>query len=273
MRERNLRAMRAVGAMPVAPLKPFVDLHLHALPGVDNGPASWSAAIELCVEAAHHGITHAVLTPHFRGKPYAERIARLSSRLIRLREALVDRGLHLDVALAGECRFDAFLHQAIQSGDLPWLGRWDDDHVVLVEFSDARLPAGIVAAIEWMRARRIRPMLAHPERIREVQGKIDVLAPLVAAGLLLQVDADALAGGRGPYAQHAAGALLRRGWVTVLASNAHDLVRQPPRIEPGRIAAAEILGEAASWALVTHHPARIAAMHFPSLAQVESALR
>jgi hypothetical protein len=127
------------------------------------------------------------------------------------------------------------------------------------------LPARIVPAIEWMRARRIRPMLAHPERIREVQANVEALAPLVAAGLLLQVDADALAGGCGPYAQEAARALLQRGWVQALASNAHDLVRQPPRIEPGRIAAAELLGEAESWQLVSKRPARIAAMHFPGL--------
>ncbi|MBI2399365.1 MAG: capsular biosynthesis protein [Xanthomonadales bacterium] len=254
------------GATALAPLHPFVDLHLHALPGVDNGPTSWSAAVELCVQAAHNGIGHAVLTPHFRGKPYAERIARLSSRLIRLRETLADRGLAMQVALAGECRFDAFLHQAIQTGDLPWLGRWQDEYVVLVEFSDARLPAKIVPAIEWMRARGIRPMLAHPERIREVQLRLQSLAPLVGAGLLLQVDADALAGGCGPFAQETSLRLLREGWVTVLASNAHDLVRQPPRIEPGRVVAAEIVGEAASWELAALRPARIAAMHFPALA-------
>lgn len=267
MRERHTPTMLSGMSRAVAPLHPFVDLHLHALPGVDNGPASWSAAVELCVQAAHSGIAHAVLTPHFRGKPYAERIARLSTRLIRLREALADRGMALQVALAGECRFDSFLHQAIQSGDLPWLGRWGEDYVVLIEFSELRLPAKVVPAIEWMRARRIRPMLAHPERIRDVQANVDVLAPLVAAGLLLQVDADALAGGRGPFAQAAARALLQRGWVSVLASNAHDLVRQPPRIEPGRIAAAELLGEAESWQLVAHRPARIAAMHFPDLLQ------
>ncbi|MBK6728050.1 MAG: capsular biosynthesis protein [Xanthomonadales bacterium] len=261
------KAMRMLGgATALAPLLPFVDLHVHALPGVDNGPVSWSAAVELCVQAAHNGISHAVLTPHFRGKPYAERIVRLSTRLIRLREALVDRGLTMEVALAGECRFDAALHQAIQTGDLPWLGRWQDDYVVLIEFSDARLPAKIVPAIEWMRTRGIRPMLAHPERIREVQSRPQCLAPLVAAGLLLQVDADALAGGCGPFAQETSLRLLREGWVTILASNAHDLVRQPPRIEPGRVVAAEILGDAVSWELVALRPARIAAMHFPALA-------
>ena len=266
MRERPSPTMLSGARRAVTPLHPFVDLHLHALPGVDNGPASWATAVELCVQAAHNGITHAVLTPHFRGKPYAERIARLSTRLIRLREALADRGLTMEVALAGECRLDSFLHQAIQSGDLPWLGRWDEDYVVLIEFSDARLPAKIVPAIEWMRARHIRPMLAHPERIREVQSNVDALKPLIAAGLLLQVDADALAGGCGPFAQETARALLQRSWVQVLASNAHDLVRQPPRVEPGRIAAAELLGEAESWQLVSQRPARLAAMHFPGLA-------
>jgi protein-tyrosine phosphatase len=263
MAEKRKSTTSAATALPVLPPHPFVDLHFHGLPGVDNGPASWSAAVELCVQAVHNGIHHAVLTPHFRGKPYAERIQRLSARLMRLREALHERGAQLEVALAGECRFDSFLHQAIQSGDLPWLGRWQDDYVILIEFPGTRLPPKIGAALEWMRTRKIRPMLAHPERIRDVQAKPDLLAPLVETGLLLQVDADALAGGHGPFVQSAASELLRRGWVTVLASNAHDLVRQPPRIEPGRQLAAEIVGERESWQLVAHHPARIAAMHFP----------
>lgn len=272
MRERHRLDTQA--EPPMTAVSPrFVDLHLHALPGVDNGPVSWVAAMELCVQAAHNGITHAVLTPHFRGKPYAERIARLSSRLIRLRDALEARGVPIDVALAGQCRFDGFLHQAIQSGDLPWLGRFDGEPLVLIDCSDARLPPNLLTALNWMRGRGIRAMLAHPERIRDVQARPDRLAPLVEAGLLVQVDADAVAGGCGPYAQETAHALLRAGWVTVLASNGHDLVRQPPRIEPGRIAAAAIVGEAASWALVRDRPAQIAAMHYPDLASDAAALR
>jgi len=264
--ERRTAASAVSSAVPAAPLYPFVDLHLHALYGVDSGPASLSEAVELCVQVAYSGVNYAVLTPHFRGKPYAERIARLAPRLSRLREALIDRGVPLELALAGECRFDAALHQAILSGELPWLGRWQNERVLLIEFSDARVPAQFRPALDWMRGRGIRPMLAHPERIREVQANPDRLADLVAAGLLLQVDADALAGGRGPFAQEAALHLLRRDWVTVLASNAHDLVRQPPRIEPGRLAASEIVGESASWQLVSQRPAAIASAHFPMLA-------
>lgn len=250
-----------------APLYPFVDLHLHALPRLDSGAASLAAAVDLCVQAVHHGIAYAVLTPHYKAKPYAERMARLKPRLVRLQDALIDRGIHLEVALAGECRFDAALHQAIRTGDLPWLGIWEGERVLLIEFSDARVPPQFDRALEWMRSRGIRPMLAHPERIREVQARPDRLAPLIEIGLLLQIDADALAGGRGPFALEAAARLLRNGWVTVLASNAHDPIQQPPRIEAGRAVAAGLVGEDMSWELVSRCPARIASLHFPTLAK------
>ena len=51
--------------------------------------------------------------------------------------------------------------------------------------------------------------------------------------------------------------LLARGWVTVLASDAHNMEARPPELEPGRIAAAKIVGEEESWNLVRHRPAEI----------------
>lgn len=251
----------------VAPLFPFVDLNFHVLPRTDFTVSSLAAAVELCVQASHHGVAYAMATPHYRSKPYAGRAERLGARLLKLREALIDRGVPLELALAGECRFDAALHHAIAAGTLPILGHWEGEQVVLIDFSEVRVPAQFDRALEWMRARKIRPMLAHPERNREVQERPDRLAPLIDIGLLLQLDADALAGGRGPFAQEAALRLLRNGWVTVLASNGHDPVQQPPLVEPGRMVAAQVLGEAESWQLVSQRPARIAATHFPMLAK------
>ena len=36
---------------------------------------------------------------------------------------------------------------------------------------------------------------------------------------------------------------LERGWVSVIASDAHDATERPPRIAPGRDAAAKIVGD------------------------------
>jgi protein-tyrosine phosphatase len=51
--------------------------------------------------------------------------------------------------------------------------------------------------------------------------------------------------------------LLSEGWVTVLASDAHDTDARPPRIAPGRQAAARIVGEAEAAKLVLDNPRRI----------------
>jgi protein-tyrosine phosphatase len=58
----------------------------------------------------------------------------------------------------------------------------------------------------------------------------------------LQVTADAVTGGFGELCAQRAREFLERGWVTVLASDAHDTVERPPRMAPGRDAAAKVVG-------------------------------
>lgn len=47
------------------------------------------------------------------------------------------------------------------------------------------------------------------------------------------------------------------GWVSVLASDAHNLEHRPPELEPGRVAAAAIVGEVESWKMVRGTPLSI----------------
>ena len=42
------------------------DLHLHVLPGVDDGPADLGEALALAADAVADGTTVAVATPHIR---------------------------------------------------------------------------------------------------------------------------------------------------------------------------------------------------------------
>ena len=51
--------------------------------------------------------------------------------------------------------------------------------------------------------------------------------------------------------------LLGRGWVDVMATDAHDAQTRPPRLAAGLRAAARILGEEDAQALVAATPMRI----------------
>ena len=111
--------------------------------------------------------------------------------------------------------------------------------------------------VSWLLKQGIRSMIAHPERNKDILRSIDKLLPFVRMGCLLQITAGAVAGSFGEPARARAADLLARGWVTVLASDAHNMEARPPELEPGRAAAAKIVGEEESWNLVRHRPAEI----------------
>jgi protein-tyrosine phosphatase len=130
---------------------------------------------------------------------------------------------------------------------------------MLLELPHSHVPVGADKLVEWLLKQGIRPMIAHPERNKDIMRSVDKLLPFVRLGCLLQVTAGAVAGAFGEGARARAVDLLGKGWVTVLASDAHNLEARPPELEPGRAAAAVIVGEAESWNLVRHRPAEITA--------------
>jgi protein-tyrosine phosphatase len=83
------------------------------------------------------------------------------------------------------------------------------------------------------------------------------LRPFVSAGCLVQLTADALVGEFGEVCEARAIEFLEQGWVTVIASDAHDIESRPPRIRPGLEVARRILGEDTANNLVHATPRRI----------------
>jgi protein-tyrosine phosphatase len=239
----------------------MIDLHCHLLPGVDDGAENETEALALARAAVADGISHAVLTPHFLPERWDNTLADVRQRLVALRALLGRHEAALRLAVAGEVRAGPEVMVLAERGELPLLGRLDDWDVMLLEFPPSHVPLGSDKLVAWLVKRGIRPMLAHPERNKDVLRRVEAIAPLAAEGALLQLTADAVAGRFGPYAQARSQELLERGWVTILASDAH-LEHRPPALERGRRAAAAIVGEVESWRLVRERPRSIASVHF-----------
>jgi protein-tyrosine phosphatase len=202
------------------------------------------------------------LTPHFHPGRYDNVLADVRARTERLRALLAEHSVPLQLGIAGEVRAGAETMEMHLLGELPLLGDWQGMPVVLLEFPHGQLPVGSEKLVRWLVRNGVRPLVAHPERNKDVIRDVERIAPLIAEGALLQVTADAVSGNFGPFAQARAVELLERGWVTILASDAHNLEHRPPELERGRRAAAEVVGEEESWRLVRDRPAQIAARHF-----------
>jgi protein-tyrosine phosphatase len=235
----------------------MIDLHCHLLPGIDDGPETLEEALALARYAVAHGITEARVTPHLHVGRWDNELAGIQEAVEAHRAELDKAGIPLELGFAAEVRLAYEVLPLIEAGRVPFLGELDGYKVMLVELPHSHVPVGSDKFVAWMLDRGIRPMIAHPERNKEIMRDSSKLRPFVAAGCLIQLTADALAGEFGEVCEARAIEFLEQGWVTVIASDAHDIESRPPRIGPGLEVARRILGEDAADSLVHATPRRI----------------
>ena len=232
----------------------MIDLHSHLLPGIDDGAQIIEEALALARIAVDNGITRSVVTPHIHPGRYDNDIESIRTAFDLLRDGLAREQIPLEIAMAAEVRISAEILPMIATGKIPFLGQDGGSKVMLLEFPHSHILPGTENMIRFLLRKNIRPMIAHPERNKDVIRELGKIAPFVEMGCLLQITAGSVAGDFGPQAEHRALEMLERGWVDVLASDAHNIQYRPPNLEPGRAAAARVVGEAESWRLVQERP-------------------
>ncbi|MDO8211809.1 CpsB/CapC family capsule biosynthesis tyrosine phosphatase [Conexibacter sp. CPCC 206217] len=213
----------------------FVDLHVHLLPGVDDGPRDLDATLELAGLEVADGIVTATATPHVASLDVAE----IPARVAEVNAALRDAGIPLTVegggelAARGAARLSADELELIAHG--PAGARW-----ILLEAPLDGSIAILHSAADTLRDAGYGVVLAHPERChplfeREMQG----LRRELELGSLAQVSSSSLLGLHGIRARRNAVRLLAGGHAGLMASDAHGR-RRPPSMTAALAAACEL---------------------------------
>jgi protein-tyrosine phosphatase len=228
-----------------------IDLHCHVLPGIDDGPATTAAALDLARAAREAGITTIVATPHVDPSYPANDAARVAAAVTAFQDELHAAGVGIRVMPGAEVAVTRAVDlpddelRALTLGGGPWL-------LLECPISPALAP-GFAAAARGLAARGHRLLLAHPERSPVFQRDPGALADLVAAGMLAQVTAGALVGRFGRVARETGVRMVREGWIHVASSDAHGPERAPSIATELEDAG---LGELAGW-LASYVPAAI----------------
>ena len=240
----------------------MIDLHCHMLPGIDDGAVDLEQALAMARLAVDDGITHSILTPHLHEGRWDNRAGDVAGYCEDFQGDLSKAGIELEVSYSAEVRLGAELLGWVGNGEIPFLGEWDGEKVLLLELPHGQIPPGSDKLIAWLLKNGIRPMIAHPERNKFVLRDLEAIHPFIDQGCLLQVTAGSVAGAFGEPARERSIELLARGWVTILASDAHSVQWRPPNLSAGRIAASTVVGEEESWQLVRERPWKIAGSRF-----------
>lgn len=240
----------------------MIDLHCHLLPGVDDGPETMDEAVALCRHAVASGITHSVVTPHVHPGRYENDAHSIRAVVSELRAALLNEDVPLQLGCSGEVRISPEILPMVMAGQIPFHGEWDGHRVMLLEFPHSHILPGTDKLVKWLLQRNILPMIAHPERNKDVMRDISRLYPFVQMGCLFQVTSGSLAGRFGETAEQLAREIVAEGWATVLASDAHNLKARPPELADGLSVAIELIGEERALSLVQANPWKIVSAQF-----------
>ena len=230
----------------------FIDLHLHYLPGVDDGVPSLADAVTICRELKAMGYAKLVTTPHIRSHMFENRKAGLEQAFSGLRgeieAAAGDASALPELALSAEHHCDALFLELFESDQLlPYPGA----RAILVEFPNESLPVAFDRLAFRLARKGLRPVIAHPERYVPLFKRTDAVDPLLDQEVGLQLDLMSLVGKYGRHARKAAERMLEEGAYTIAATDTHrvdDLARVAQALDllyklAGDEEAALLLGE------------------------------
>ncbi|NQX88265.1 MAG: capsular biosynthesis protein [Halioglobus sp.] len=240
----------------------MIDLHCHLLHGVDDGPDSLDESLELCRIAVADGIGRAVVTPHIHPGRWDNDRLSAGQACAALQRELDSRCIPLQLGFAAEVRLTEFIPEQIAEGHIPFYGEIGGFRVMLLEFPHGHLIPGSDRLIEWLLEQGIRPLLAHPERNRQVMRDPAQLRPFIERGCWLQVTASSLTGQFGQHCRYVACQLLEQGAVKVLASDGHNARTRPPVLSGVFDYVAQKYGRDLAQQLFVDEPAAIAGAQF-----------
>ncbi|KAA6464930.1 exopolysaccharide biosynthesis protein [Acidobacteria bacterium AB60] len=200
----------------------MVEIHYHLLFGVDDGPRTLEDSLALANASAAEGVTHIVATPHsnhehrFDLAGNREKLERLNERL----EGRLTLGLGCDFHLSYENLEDLRRDQSKYT--------INGKQYLLVEFSDASIPAVTSEILYDLQLNGLLPIITHPERNPILVQNPRRLADWIRGGCLVQVTAASLTGRFGRRAKAMCFDLIQKNWVHFIASDAHSMGGRPP---------------------------------------------
>lgn len=197
----------------------YIDLHCHWVIGIDDGVKTARDSRDLLEGLGKIGFSKVIATPHMRPGMFENAKQDLVQAYEATERALGDpKGLPTR-GLSSEHYYDDVVFGRIMRGEgLPYPG----GRAILLEFYGRSIPMQLSARFFDLRRKRLRPVVAHPERYEWVWDNPSLLDGLIDAGGVMLLDVAALAGKYGRTVRTCAEKLLDEGYYDAACSDAHS---------------------------------------------------
>ena len=208
----------------------MIDLHIHILPGMDDGAETMEDALEMARSSVESGVDTVAASSHgnFDGYEPEELFEQYEEKFQAFRAKLSEEKIPLQVCRGMEWLVDDRLLDYIRKRRLPTI---NGGGYLLVEFYFDSSRRYVMSALDKLSEAGYRLILAHPERYDFARKSPESLIDLYRQEIILQVNKGSLLGEFGRRAFRAADYMLAKGLAGIVASDAHDPVLRSPDLE------------------------------------------
>lgn len=210
----------------------MIDIHMHLLPGVDDGAEDMMMAMLMILRAQDQGISGIFATPHssaFDASP--EETKAIFQQLSRKAgDVYPDMKIYPGCEVYCEDRIMGQVLEALDSGRYPTM---NGSKYVLIEFSMWAKPENVLPCVEMLAEAGYKPIIAHMERYRYLCDNMGLVNRFRELGALVQINVYSLFDEGKDSIKNWARRLVRERKVDFLGTDAHRTYHRPPSAEYG----------------------------------------
>ncbi len=234
----------------------MIDLHLHIIPGVDDGAGDMETALEMARMAVASGVKTIVATPHSNqtGRFENYRSPRMDQAFRNFALTLKAEQIPLRMLRGMEIFCMEDTPPKIMNGMLHGL---NGTNRFLVEFPFDAYPEWIEDRLQDLLDIGVTPLIAHPERYYCIQDRPGLVGRFLLMGCLVQVNKDSIEGNLGRRSRRTAEWLLDNDMVTCAASDAHGVRQRSTRLDHLAEMLTQQYGDEYAMRLLERNPLRI----------------
>lgn len=232
----------------------YIDIHSHIIPKVDDGAHSMDQALRMTDMAYREGIRSIIATPHVTYRRGEDTYRQLEAAFSELKTRAEKELPELKLYLGSEIYYGQDTVYGLDKKEIPTLG---GTSYVLVEFQPSCEYRYLKSGIQNFIMGGYKPIIAHVERYDSLSNDMNRLEDLIAMGAYLQANAMSIIGKNGKGVQKLTKRLLKNGLLHFIATDSHNELLRPPRIEKCLVSTAKRYGEKYAAELFSHNARKL----------------
>ena len=210
----------------------MIDIHMHLIPGVDDGAEDMMMARMMVLTAREQGINRIFATPHSSAFRHSEEGTKNTFQRLKdnVEDTYPDMKLYLGCEVYCEPRIMDRVVEALNAGRYPTM---NETKLVLTEFYMGAEPKDATPCVETLVNAGYQPIIAHMERYRYLRDNMELVDSFRKMGALIQLNAYSLFDEDDDSIKSWARRLVRERKVDFLGTDAHKTYHRPPCAEYG----------------------------------------